>query len=53
MSHFQDRVTDNLEDEVMVKVKKWQSDVASKMNLDANDFERRVSAQNMAPFKNI
>ncbi|XP_046895368.1 deoxynucleoside triphosphate triphosphohydrolase SAMHD1-like isoform X2 [Hypomesus transpacificus] len=39
---LQDRVTDNLEDEVMDKVKKWQSDVASKMNLDANDFERCV-----------
>ncbi|XP_062314435.1 deoxynucleoside triphosphate triphosphohydrolase SAMHD1-like isoform X2 [Osmerus eperlanus] len=33
---------DNLEDEVMDKIKKWQSDVASENHLDPNDFELRV-----------
>ncbi|XP_062314478.1 deoxynucleoside triphosphate triphosphohydrolase SAMHD1-like isoform X2 [Osmerus eperlanus] len=43
---------DNLEDEVMDKVKRWKSDVASKNNLDANDFELRVITMDYGMNKN-
>ena len=53
MFHFQDKVKDNVEDKVMDKVKKWQSDVASRKTLDEKDFELCVSLQTLALLKNI